>query len=235
MDFPWLAFDLETTGLDVEADRVVTCALIRLDPPAPPVATTLLVNPGIPIPAAATVVHGITDAIAAEGLEPGCAVQRIADTLRAAAGGGIPIVGMNLSYDLTLLDRECRRHGVAPLDPDSLRIIDAYVLDKHVDQYRRGSRRLEVLAGHYRVALDGAHEAAADALAAARVVWRIVTTHQALGVLTLDELHAAQVGWAAQQAESFRDYLTGLGEHERAATVDGVWPIRPFRATNPVG
>lgn len=59
---PLAAFDTETTGVDVEGDRIVSAALVIQDgPDARPRSTRWLVNPGIPVPAGATAVHGLTD------------------------------------------------------------------------------------------------------------------------------------------------------------------------------
>ena len=59
---PLVVFDLETTGLDPQADRVVEIALLRASPAARPLRDCLVLHPGRPIPAAATAVHGLTDA-----------------------------------------------------------------------------------------------------------------------------------------------------------------------------
>lgn len=59
---PLAAFDTETTGVDVEEDRIVSAALVVQDGPgARPRVTRWLVNPGVPVPEGATAVHGLTD------------------------------------------------------------------------------------------------------------------------------------------------------------------------------
>ncbi|MDD5720632.1 MAG: exonuclease domain-containing protein, partial [Candidatus Krumholzibacteria bacterium] len=58
IDRPLVCFDLETTGIDVQRDRIVQIALIRIEPTGQRRSFTSLVNPGVPIPAAATAVHG---------------------------------------------------------------------------------------------------------------------------------------------------------------------------------
>jgi len=255
---PMVAADTETTGIAVETDRVVTAALIRIDGPTVE-PLSWLINPGVDIPEAATAVHGITTERArADGKPPADCRDQVAGELALALTRGVPIVGMNVPYDLTLLDLDCRRHGVPtvedrldgrPLAP----VIDVMVLDKAVDRYRRGGRKLTDLCAHYRVRIDGAHDSSHDALAAARVAWAIATRYPQIAAMDLADLHAAQVSWAAEQADSFRRYLMqkreqlrvqagrttdsaarDLAEQDMATidaridSVDGAWPIRPY-------
>ncbi|RIV19747.1 3'-5' exonuclease [Fibrisoma montanum] len=64
---PIVFFDLETTGLDKENDRIVQIALYTLLPDLTTGAlVSYLVNPGQPIPASASAIHGITDADVAD-------------------------------------------------------------------------------------------------------------------------------------------------------------------------
>jgi len=58
---PLVFFDLETTGVDKGNDRIVEIAMLKLYPDGSEATFTIRVNPGIPIPAEATAVHGITD------------------------------------------------------------------------------------------------------------------------------------------------------------------------------
>jgi DNA polymerase-3 subunit epsilon len=63
---PIAVFDLETTGLDHRTSRIVTACAALLNPDGSISGNDVewLANPGIPIPAEATAVHGITDEIA---------------------------------------------------------------------------------------------------------------------------------------------------------------------------
>jgi DNA polymerase-3 subunit epsilon len=192
-----------------------------------------MADPGIDIPEAAAAVHGITTERARkEGRPAGEVVEEVVTALTAVVLSGIPVVAMNAAYDLTMLDREARRHGVQPLAEtvgDDLRVVDPFVLDKHVDPYRRGKRTLTDLCRHWQVPLDAAHDAAADAIAACRVAWRIASTHAEVGASSIDDLHAQQIGWARQQAESLADYFRRKGEDARAKTVRGDWPLIPHQ------
>ncbi|MER6601120.1 3'-5' exonuclease [Streptomyces parvus] len=221
-------FDLETTGVDTETDRIVTACVVMLGGKHPTQATTWLANPGVEIPEGAAKVHGITTEVArAEGQPAGQVVEQIIAELAQASYAGIPIVIMNASFDLTLLDREAERHRVHPLTGEgrsNLRVVDPRILDRQVDRYRSGKRTLTHLCQHYDVRLDAAHSADADAVAACRVAWRQATRYPQLAAMTLDELHTAQVAWAAEQAASLQEHFR---KKDPAAVVEGAWPLIP--------
>ncbi|QDZ13746.1 3'-5' exonuclease [Humibacter ginsenosidimutans] len=218
-------FDLETTGVDIDSARIVSAHVGLLDADGALVEhLDWLVNPGVPIPDAATAVHGITTARAtAEGRDARDAVTEIVAALRGLLATGIPVVAYNAPYDFSLLHREALRHGVEPLN-DPAPIIDPLVLDKAVDKYRKGKRTLELTAGHYGVSLVGAHEAGADAVAAGRVAQAIARRYpDELGV-AVDELHRMQVQWCRTQAEDFQSYMRRVKDPAFVAV--GAWPLR---------
>ncbi|HCA86263.1 MAG TPA: DNA polymerase III subunit epsilon [Streptomyces sp.] len=226
-----IGFDLETTGTDVESDRIVTAALAGLEPDGRPAAArTWLIDPGVPIPAEAAAIHGITTAQAREHGAPAAAgVEGIVEAVAEILRSGRPLAIMNARYDLSLLDRECRRHGIAPLSARLGRapgpVVDPLVLDKHVDRYRKGKRTLQALCEHYGVPLVGAHDAGADALAAARVARCIGRRHDTVGGLEPAALHDLQIRAAADQAASFQRYLRRTSDPR--ARVEQAWPLIP--------
>jgi len=222
-DGPMLALDTETTGTDPETARIVTATTVRIQPGQPPDITEWLVNPGIDIPAEATAVHGITTEKArTEGVNPATACLEILDHLHDAWNTNIPVVIMNASYDLTVLDRELRRHTDRTLNITG-HVIDPMVIDRATDKYRPGKRTLTDLCRHYRVTLDGAHTASGDALACARVAWRIAHDRPDIGALALADLHGRQVEWRRRWAVDFTAHLRKTG---KADVVDGSWPVR---------
>ncbi|MFJ8163850.1 3'-5' exonuclease [Streptomyces sp. NPDC096136] len=219
-------FDLETTGIDVEADRIVTACVVQCGGGQPTASATWLADPGIDIPEQAAAVHGITTERARAEGKP--AAEVVADVLAAlgqAITAGSPIVAMNARYDLTMLDREARRHGLAPL-PDGFPVVDPYVIDKHVDRYRKGGRKLVDLCTHYEVPIGDAHTADADAIAACRVAWRIGSTRPEMAALPLATLHSQQTAWAAEQAAGLQEYLR---RKDPNAVVPGAWPLIPHQ------
>ncbi|MEV7776208.1 exonuclease domain-containing protein [Kitasatospora sp. NPDC086791] len=230
---PLASFDTETTGVDVEHDRIVSAALVVQPAPGAPVRTTTwLADPGVPIPDGACAVHGITDEhVRLHGRPARAVVAEVTRALAAVARAGHPVVVMNAPYDLTLLDRELRRHHgltlAGGLAAAGLLVLDPRVLDKHVDRYRKGRRTLTDLCAHYGVELAGAHDAAADATAALTLTRRIGARYPAaLGGLTAVELHQRQTVWHAAQARGLQNWFDRSGVTER---VDLSWPLRPAR------
>lgn len=109
---PWLrvvgVFDLETTGIDVRSDRVVTAHVGLLDATGAAVCgRSWRADPGVEIPAAATAVHGISTAQArATGRPAAEVVAEVVGCLRGILDAGIPVVAYNAAYDFTLLRHE---------------------------------------------------------------------------------------------------------------------------------
>lgn len=61
LDKPLVFFDLETTGINTGIDRIVEISLYKVFPDGRKESRTMRLNPGIPIPAEASAVHGIFD------------------------------------------------------------------------------------------------------------------------------------------------------------------------------
>jgi DNA polymerase-3 subunit epsilon len=226
---PLVGFDTETTGVDVGTDRIVTAAVVRRDA-AGTRARTWLVDPGVPIPEAATAVHGITTEHArSDGRPPREALDEVASALVATWRAGIPVVAFNAGYDLSLLDSELRRHGL-PTVADRLGrnagpVIDPLVLDRALERYRPGKRRLGDLCVVYGVPTpDALHAAHVDVVATLDLLERIVERYPYLADLNLATLQAYQVQAHLTWAESFNAWRDERGLPGPGAELD--WPVR---------
>jgi len=241
-EFPVLAFDIESTGVDTASDRIVTCALVEVPATGRPITSHFVVDPGVEIPAEAAAVHGYTrDRAAAEATH---SVEQmlfeVTGRIALWLGHGKPLVTFNAAFDLSMLEAENARHGIEGLTSrlglgKVQPVIDPMVIANYVEPYRkkvctcRCGATDKTLTGwclHYRVPLVGAHGAAGDALAAARLWRRIMTTRPwKFPGMTLPALHQSQVGWKKAQADQLRDWWRKQGD-DRWREVDGSWPMR---------
>lgn len=220
-------FDLETTGVDVTADRVVTAHVGVLDGAGRVIRSRdWLADPGIAIPEGATAVHGVTTAHArTNGVPAPVVVGEVVAALEELFAAGIPVVAYNAPFDFSLLKNEALRYGLTPIVSPSP-VIDPLVMDKAYDRWRRGKRTLQVVAAHYAVRLEDAHQASADAVAAGRVALALADRFAPWLPPTVEELHTRQIGWARAQAASLTDYFIQIGRLDPDDRLDGSWPIR---------
>lgn len=218
-------FDLETTGLDLTDARIVTACAVELDASGNVVGTNSewLANPGIEIPTQASDVHGVTTEIAVrDGRPADVVVGELLDALRSFFARGLPVVAYNAPYDFTILHYEALRHGLKPLKLG--KVIDPLVIDKFKDKYRKGKRRLENAAEFYKVPLDDAHNATADAVAAGRVAQAIARRWASELPRTAAELHDAQIQWSETIDADFESYMRRSVNPDFTATRG--WPLK---------
>ncbi|WFB06898.1 3'-5' exonuclease [Streptomyces sp. LX-29] len=225
-----IGFDLETTGTDPREARIVTAAVVEVKAGEPIGRRDWLADPGVLIPDDAVAVHGITNERVADRGRPAAEVaDEVADALVGHWRAGAPVVAYNAAFDLSLLAAELRRHGLPSLGDrlggaETGPVVDPLTIDRAVDRYRRGKRTLEAVCQVYGVVLDGAHEAGADALAAARVAFAVAEAHPTVAAMEPWELHREQIGWYAEWAAGYQQWLRRKGTPE--AVVDGGWPLR---------
>lgn len=93
LDQPLFALDTETTGTNPETARVVQSCIGRSGRIGEWTPKTRLINPGVPIPAEATAVHGITDdRVQTEGTLPVGPLTDMWMTLSWLAASRTPLV-----------------------------------------------------------------------------------------------------------------------------------------------
>ena len=213
-----LAFDLETTSANPEEARIVTSALVRIDG-RDVQKIEHLADPGIEIPQEATNVHGITTEKArAEGRPHEEVLKDTVEAIKAAWEDGLTLIVYNAAFDLTVLRSLTGDFTVT--GP----VYDPYVIDRVSDKWRKGKRTLGAVCEHYGVELGNAHEATADALAAARVAWKQVRQHYPnLAQMEENELMEFQAVKWYEDRVAFKKYLEGKGRD--ASDVSTAWPL----------
>lgn len=219
-------FDTETTGLDLKTARIVTATVVELDAHGQIVVDRdeWLADPEIEIPEAASNVHGITTEIARErGRNYKEVVSEILEVLRDCFDRGIPVVAYNAPYDFTILHHQAIALGLPPLENPGP-ILDPLVIDKTYDKFRRGKRKLEIVAEFYKVPLDDAHNSKADAVAAGRVGLAVLKNHVEKLPATAQELHDSQISWAKEIDESFSKWM--IENVDKDFKPSPGWPIK---------
>jgi DNA polymerase III subunit epsilon len=224
-----LGFDLETTDTNPRTARPVSFAFVRTAADQVLFAQRELVDPGIKIPRGASAVHGITNRIINEqgGSVLDDAVTEIRTTLLASAAGGVPVVGMNIAYDLTIIDTLARQIDGAGLVESGWAgpVVDVLVIDRALDTYRKGPRTLAALAETYDVPITTSHDAYADALASIDVFRAIVRRFpEAFEDLDAAQLHRAQVRWHREWADGYSAWLVSQGRRP-LADAQFEWPL----------
>lgn len=177
---PLAFFDIESTGVVPQRDRIVEISVMKVMPDGSSRTTTRRLNPGMPIPPGATAIHGISDADVADCPQ----FADIADKLLAYLDG-CDLAGYNIQgFDVPLLENEFKRVGL-DLNTANRKIVDAYNL--FCKLYPR------TLTAAYKFFcgkdLEGAHGAAADTAATFEVLMGQLAKHAELP-RNVDELAA---------------------------------------------
>jgi DNA polymerase-3 subunit epsilon len=177
------ALDTETTGLDpCLGHGLVEVACVSLDDGEIGEVWSTLVNPGRPIPADASAVHGITDRMVQDAPGP---AEVAAEVERRCAGR--PLVFHHAAFDLPFLAALLRRGGRRPLDQA---VVDTLGLARGL--FEQGGNGLGALAARFALPAEPAHRARGDALTTARLLRVLVPLwERERGVRTVAELAAA--------------------------------------------
>ena len=167
-----------------------------------------------------------------KGVDPKTALQEIRDMIVTGWCHDWVLTGYNVPYDLTILDRELRRHDLAPLDRIGP-VVDPLVIDKEID-VRRGSRQLADVADHWGVPMKRAHAADADAFATmqlARMFAVYLPTVPGDWQATVTKTMTWQAAAYRKQRLSLAHYFRTVKSDEQTAArieTDTDWPIRPW-------
>ncbi len=210
------AIDTETTGLDTAEARIVEFGAIGIASGAIDRSDRFntLVDPGLAVPGTSTAVHGITNAMVRDAPDFARAYPRFLEFVGARI-----VVGYSIGFDFAVIERECRRHGLAWSKPRALcvRLLAAVLAPPLPDH------GLDTLAAWLGVTVEGRHRAAGDAEIAAELFVRLLPKLQERGIRTLAEAERAclslsehlethhRAGWTEPVTRPDPDRLTGLG------------------------
>ena len=164
-----VAFDLETTGLEVERDRVLEFCFVELDEDLVEKGRwSRLVDPGVPVSKDIEELTGISTAMV-KGQPPFAShAPRIQALVKDAV-----LVAHNSAFDVPFLHMELLRAGQPGLAPDHP-CVDTLVIERHVNSHRLA----DVYKRYVGAPFDGGHRSEADVSATVEVLRRQRAAHK---------------------------------------------------------
>ncbi|MBQ4526113.1 MAG: ribonuclease H-like domain-containing protein [Bacteroidaceae bacterium] len=158
---PLVFFDLETTGVNINNDRIVEICYLKVYPNGNEESKTMRINPEMHIPEQSSAVHGIYDEDVAD-----CPTFKEVAKLIARDIEGCDLAGFNSNrFDVPLLAEEFLRAGV-DIDMSRRKFIDVQVIYHKLEQ--------RTLSAAYKFYcdknLEDAHTAEADTRATYEVL-----------------------------------------------------------------
>lgn len=167
-DHELVIVDTETSSPDPSSCELIEVAAVRMFNRQIIGEFSELIRPASPIPAEATEIHGITDAMVEHAPTAAQVQPALADFCR----GAVP-VGYNSVYDKEVL----RRH-MSPMPVEPISWIDVYVIvaSKRVDKFVKGPGRLKLsnVCARRGIAHESQHRALGDARATAQLLLHLL-------------------------------------------------------------
>lgn len=153
--------DLETTGINVSTDRIVEISVLKVSPGGREQWMSTRINPGMPIPAKSTAIHGITD----EDVANAPTFREIAKNLTAFLEG-CDLAGYNaVKFDIPVLAEEFLRVNI------DFNFRKRKYIDVQVIFHKKEQRTLAAAYQFYcRKELNDAHSSMADTQATYEVL-----------------------------------------------------------------
>ena len=159
---PLVFFDLETTGIDFERDRIVELCAVKFHIDGSREERHHIINPGISIPKEATLLHGISNDTVIDAPFFSALAAELSVFFSEADLAGFNIA----SFDMPFLIREFQRCNQHPFTEDSVKVVDVCTLF-----HKRFRRDLAAAVKFYCGRThESAHSAKGDVLATIEVL-----------------------------------------------------------------
>lgn len=238
-----VTFDVETTGVDTDNDRILTCFMRAKDGDKVVFEQNWIIDPGVEVPDGAAEVHGMTTEWVREHgrKDVANAIGEIHETLADYGNAEYVVCGFNHSFDLAILEAENRR--AFPGETwrrfgDKVRYLDPCVFSRVFDKYVKGGHQLITVAKRNGIEIeeDRLHAADYDVEVTEKLVpimlnraWKELP--ELRKGLTPDEFVTKLQGWQADEkrkwAEGLTEYFQSQGKTEEDGSpikVSGAFP-----------
>lgn len=227
-----VTFDTETTGIDTENDRIITCFMRARDGDETVFEKNWIIDPGVEIPTEASDVHGMDTAWVREhgSKDVSQAIFEIRTDLESFGDNGYIVAGYNHAFDLSILESELRRHALADylFKYEGVRFLDPAIFSRKFDKFKKGGHQLITVAKRNGIEVeeDRLHAADYDVEVTEKLVkvflnraWKeLAPLRQGL---TPDEFITKLQEWQATEKAEWADGLTQYFESQGKREEDG--------------
>lgn len=211
--------DVKSSAIDVEQGRILSAVIADVGRDGRVHAVRRWrMEPNAAVTASTSNVVRLTGDVSDGRVDDGAdAIAQLVDALRERFEAGLPVVAFHAAHPFTVIDREARRHDLPVMSP--VPVIDPFAIDKAIDPYRSGSRRLLETAGSHGVPVDraNAHGPLFGAVVAGLLAWTLLDRFACSigrGTGSMLEIHRATAQWERG----------GTRSGTRAAMT---WPVLP--------
>lgn len=181
VDGDFVVFDIETTGLSSEKDRITEIGAVKVSGGEVVDTFSTFVNPGIPIPELITKLTGITDEMVKDA--PGIDIA-LNDFMEFSKG--TVLVAHNASFDVGFMRHSARLFGKTLNNP----VLDTLQLSRKMFPHLK-KHKLNVIAEYLGVKLQNHHRAVDDSMATAEIFLKCIDMLKEKGVKNIDDIESA--------------------------------------------
>lgn len=179
LDGEWIAFDLETTGLDKRTDAIIEIGAVRMRGGEVVDRFSSFAQPGHPLSAKTVSLTSITDEMLVGAPSPAQAVDAFLDW-----AGDLPLVAHNAEFDIGFVRACCERSGRA-FDP---LWIDTLLLAQYLCR-ELGNHRLDTVANSLHLPPFHHHRAFDDATVCGQIFWELIPRLRQVGINRVGEIN----------------------------------------------
>lgn len=165
----YIAFDVETTGLSPETDRIIELGAVRFEDGKPVAEFSSLVNSGVSVPGEATNVNHITNQMLSTAPSESEVYPKLLEFLGTASNGKVIMCAHNARFDFKFLENTLRRLGYDGdyVYVDTLNLSRKYI--KGLDNYKQ-----ETIEAYLGLSNGAAHRAVSDAKVCGEILSHIL-------------------------------------------------------------
>ena len=178
LDSEFVAFDIETTGLNAQNDRMTEIGAVVFSGGEVLSTFNTFVNPGMHIPAEITQLTGIRDGDVADAPDEKTAMEQF-----LAFAGERPLIAHNAHFDIGFMAAAAKRQSIRfnPVFLDTLALSQALLPDLR-------KFKLDIVSNHLGLPKFNHHRASDDAMVVARIMDKFIPLLRHQGAKTVDDI-----------------------------------------------